>query len=111
MALLGKASRYRLALLEEGGRLTRADETARLEQHDDDHGEAEKQHAIEFRREFRSEDDLEEIHSPQQSRAAAHDDGSDRDTRQRTHAAQDDDSEDDRRFQEHEGFRRDEALA
>ena len=40
-----------LRSMQEGGRFTAADEAARLPQHDDDHRQAEQQHAVEFRRE------------------------------------------------------------
>ena len=111
MTFLGKAARDGLAFLEEGRRLSAADEAARLEQHDDDHGEAEEDHAVQFRREVGAEDMLEELHFAQRFRAADHDDRRNRNTRQRTHAAENDDGEDDRGLEEDEAFRRDEALA
>src|SRR2546421_3491472 len=67
------------ALLVEGGRLARADEAARLPDHDQHHGEAEDQHAVLRRIEVVAEDVFQEIELAHDLRAADHHDGRNRD--------------------------------
>ena len=61
--------------------------------------------------EIGAEDVLQEFHFTQQLGAADHQRRRNGDTDQRPHAAENHDGKDDGRFQEDEGFRRDEALA
>ena len=58
-----------------------------------------------------AENCFEEIELAQDLGAADHDDGGDHDADLAAHAAEHDDGEDGRRFEEGEGFRRDEACA
>src|SRR5207237_5057018 len=104
VAFLHERAQDGAALLEKSGGLARADQAARLPDHDQHHGEAEDQHAVLGRIEIIAEDVFEEIELAHDLGAADHRDRRDRDADLAAHAAEHHDREDRCRFQEGEGF-------
>jgi hypothetical protein len=100
----------RLALLQENRRLAGGDQPARLPDHDENHCQAEQQHAVADRFEVIAENLLEEIQLAHDFGAAHQQNRGNGDPDLAAHAAKYDDRQDGGGFDEGEGFRRNEAL-